>query len=275
MPKELRSALLQGGIVTGLMALALVIGCLLIPGHTEIPEDATTAPAPAPTIAPNPYTMDDFQYENGFLSCSAGKTVTGIDVSHHQQVIDWQQVKAAGIEFAFIRLGYRGYSDGLLNEDRYAADNLRGAKEAGLKIGAYFFSQAVSVEEAQEEARYALQLLGDTALDLPLVYDWEYINETARTAFVSARTLTDCTIAFCETVKNAGQTPMIYFNQSQARDKLYLQELAGYQWWLAMYDIAMDFPYQIHIWQYTSTGTVSGIDGNVDVNLMFFYDETH
>lgn len=79
MPKELRSALLQGGIVTGLMALALVIGCLLIPGHTEIPEDATTAPAPAPTIAPNPYTMDDFQYENGFLSCSAGKTVIGID----------------------------------------------------------------------------------------------------------------------------------------------------------------------------------------------------
>lgn len=273
MPKQIKTALTQGGIVAGLMVLILVIGCLLIPARSSDPESTTTATTSTPTIPANPYTPDDFDYHNGFLTCSAGTAVTGIDVSHHQQTIDWQQVKQSGIEFAIIRIGYRGYNDGLLHEDTYAADNLRQAKAAGLKIGAYFFSQAIDPQEAAEEADYALSLLAGIELDLPLAYDWEYISETARTAGMTRRMLTDCTLAFCDAVKNAGREPMIYFNQSQSRDLLMLNELTGYRWWLAMYDPAMNYPYRVDMWQYTSAGKVPGISGNVDVNLLFIYDE--
>lgn len=272
MTKELKTALTQGGIVAGVMILILVIGCLLIPGRSD-EQETTATTIPTPSIPANPYAPDDFDYHNGFLTCSAGIAVTGIDVSHHQQAIDWVQVKQAGIEFAIIRIGYRGYNDGLLHEDTYAAENLRQAKAAGLKIGAYFFSQAIDPQEAKEEADYALSLLTGIELDLPLAYDWEYISETARTAGMTRRMLTDCTVSFCETVKRAGLEPMIYFNRSQSRDLLMLSELTDYRWWLALYDPAMDYPYKVDMWQYTSAGSVPGISGNVDVNLMFIYDE--
>ena len=240
-----------------ILALMLLCGCDAQPVATE------------PTLTPSPYTSSDYRYEDGFLTCTAGSTVMGIDVSSHQGTIDWQQVAAAGVEFAFIRLGNRGYLSGDLSEDGYAAQNLTGAKAAGIKIGAYFFSQAVSVDEALEEAKFALDILNGMALDLPLVFDWEYISADARTAEVKARLLTDCTLAFCERVKTAGYTPMVYFNSSQAKDLLHMQELKQYPWWLAMYDVTAEFPCKVDIWQYTNTGSVPGISGNVDINLLF------
>ena len=242
-----------------LLAAALLCGCSDLPLPTE----------PQQTLPPSPYTAEDYVYDGEYLTCTAGETVLGIDVSSHQGVIDWAKVADAGIRFAFIRLGNRGYTTGSLNADAYAKENLKGAKAAGLKIGAYFFSQAISVEEAREEAAFALDILGDTQLDLPLVFDWEYVNGEARTAHVDARTLTDITKAFCRLVEQRRVESMIYFNSSQARDLLHLGELEQYPWWLAMYDITGEFPCKVDLWQYTNTGKVPGIEGNVDVNLMF------
>ena len=190
----------------------------------------------------------------------------GIDVSRYQGEIDWQQVKAAGVEFVMIRLGYRGTSEGQLYTDPFFWQNLLGARVAGIKVGAYFFSQALNVEEAEEEATYALNILDGISLDMPLVFDWE---QATRTQDMDARTLTDCTKVFCAAVEDAGYRPMVYFNSFQAKQLLYLEELQAFPWWLAMYDVTMEFPYRMDMWQYSCTGTVPGIDTDVDLNLLF------
>ena len=156
-----------------------------------------------------------------------------------------------------------------MHEDTHALENLAGAKAAGLKVGAYIFSQAVSVAEAREEAAFALSILGGAELDMPLVFDWEYVNSEARTANMDARTLTDLTRAFCRDVELMGYESMVYFNSSQATDLLVLKELEEYPWWLAMYDITAEFPCKVDLWQYTNSGRVPGVEGDVDVNLMF------
>lgn len=248
--------------LAAILVVLLLCGCAQAPVPTQPTE-------PLPTLPPSPYTAQDYRYEDGFLTCTAGETVLGVDVSSHQEIIDWQAVAASGIKFAFVRLGNRGYESGRLSADTYAMANLTGAREAGLLVGAYLFSQAVSVEEAEEEAAFALEVLAGFKLDLPLVYDWEYVSETARTAHVDARMLTDCTLTFCQAVEKAGYDSMIYFNSYQATDLLYLNELEQYPWWLAMYDISMEFPCKADLWQYTKTGSVPGIEGDADVNLMF------
>lgn len=249
--------------------IAVIVACLLLFCGCAAPEVPTVSTEPPYTLPPSPYVPEDFIYAGDYLSCAAGETVMGIDVSSHQGEIDWQEVARSGVKFAFVRLGYRGYDSGTLHADDYAQKNLNSARNAGIKIGAYFFSQAVTVEEAEEEARYALEILNKLSLDLPLVYDWEYVSDTARTANVDRRLLTDCTLAFCAVAEKAGYEPMVYFNSSQIKDLLYGEELEGYPWWLAKYDPAMAFPCRVDMWQYTNQGSVPGINGNVDINLMF------
>lgn len=222
--------------------------------------------APEETIPPNKFGPDDFVYEDGYLSCTAADAVMGIDVSRYQGEIDWQQVKSAGVDFVMIRLGYRGTSEGTLNQDPMFWRNLLGARVAGLKVGAYFFSQAVNVAEAEEEAAYALKILDGISLDMPLAFDWE---QAERTENMDAPTLTACTKAFCAAAETAGYQPMIYFNSFQAKQLLHLKELQEIPWWLAMYDVTMEFPYRMDMWQYSCTGTVPGIKGDVDLNLLF------
>ena len=246
-----------------LLAAILLTGCVPV---EETPETTQTIRWEMPS---SPYAPEDFRQTDSFLSCSAGSVAVGIDVSSHQQQIDWQAVKDAGIQYAFVRLGYRGYEQGTLNTDSFAIQNLNGAKDAGLLVGAYFFSQAVTVEEAREEAQFALDILDGMQLTLPLVYDWEYINETARTANMDRQTLTACTLAFCQEVEKAGYDAMIYFNSSQGRDLLELEKLEMYPWWLAKYDLEAEFLCRVDLWQYTNTGSVPGIRGNVDIDLMF------
>lgn len=236
--------------------------------HKTPKETQQTLPPPVT----NPYEPMDFYYDGDYLTCGAGKSTLGIDVSYWQGQIDWQQVKDAGIEFVIIRAGYRGTGEGTLEADSNANANYEGAKAAGLKVGAYMFSQAITVEEAEEEARFILELVKDWQLDMPIVYDWEYIDETARTANMDARTLTDCTKAFCETIRQAGYDTMIYFNKDQSHKQMYLSELKEYGFWLAMYEQVMDYPYRIDMWQYTNEGTVPGIQGNVDINLQLHYE---
>lgn len=198
-------------------------------------------------------------------------TALGIDVSAYQGEIDWKQVADAGVEFVMIRLGFRGYGkEGTLNLDKYFQQNLRGAKDAGLKVGVYFFSQAINTAEAEEEAAFVLQNLAGAELDYPVVYDWEPVsNKNARTNGLGAEVLTDCAIAFCDAVSYAGYTPMIYYNLPVGYTRYDLSRLTAYEVWFAQYAEWPTMYYDYRIWQYTDSGTIPGIKGKVDMNIAF------
>ena len=234
-----------------------------VPPTTEIPTEPTLPPPEA-----SPYTFTDFQYNGRYLTCLATETLLGLDVSAHQEEIDWQAVAAAGFEFVMIRVGYRGYETGLLQADAYAQANYAGAKAAGLKVGAYMFSQAISRKEAMEEARFALEQIRGWELDLPLVYDWERVKAGTRTDGVDARTVTDCALGFCALVEAVGKESMVYFNPHHGKNYFYLHELEEYPFWLAYYTDKMDYPYKFEMWQYTDSGNVPGIEGGADINIM-------
>ncbi len=233
---------------------------------TTVPTtQATTAPT-EPVLQDNPYTPEDFGFAGDYLTCLAGESVLGIDVSAYQPEVDWQQVKAAGVEFVILRAGFRGYgSTGNMKQDAAVLSHYSGAKQAGLKVGVYFFSQAISAQEAIEEAEFLLDIIGDFQLDMPVAYDWEYISDTARTANMDADTLTACADAFCRTIRDAGFQPMIYISENQ--NLLHLDQLAQYPLWVALYDTGMTYPYKAAMWQYTNTGRIPGIAGNADINL--------
>lgn len=269
-------------VIGAVMALESLFGGFTVrkPDPTETPtsqlapEDGPTEATESP-IELNPYTPVDFDVDEdtGEITLASGKAVKGIDVSVWQGNIDWEKVKDSGVEFVMIRVGGRGTENGEIYADKNAEKNYKGAKKAGLKIGAYFFSQSVTVEEAEQEAKYTLEAVEDWDLDMPIVYDWEYVDEDARTVVVDARLLTDMVKAFCNTVRNADYEPMVYFGRSHSVDLLLLEELTEYQFWLAMYSPIMDYPYKVDMWQYTETGSVPGIKGNVDMNLWFLYEE--
>ena len=238
---------------------------------TEAPEEQSEVNYPILDLELNPYGPDDFDFRGRYLECSAGPCAIGVDVSYWQGDINWPLVKAAGMEFAMIRFGWRGNTEGNIGEDSAAAANYRGAKDAGLQVGGYFFSQAVNAEEAVEEAQFVLELIKDWKMDLPIVFDWEDAGGT-RPIGMDPRTLTDCAKAFCETIEAAGYEAMVYTNWNQAFYDLYLEELTEYDLWLAMYEADMEFPYKIDMWQYSCTGSVPGIEGDVDLNILFKYE---
>ena len=253
-----------------ILALALLLAGCAAGG----PGKAATPPIPettGPTLPPNPYGPMDFGGEENALVCLSGPYLRGIDISHWQGDVDWQQVKAAGVEFVILRLGQRGAEQGLLTADTRAQEYYEGARAAGLKIGAYFFSQAVTPEEAVEEAQFARSIMDGWTLDMPLAYDWEQYAQNGRTNQVTGDMLTQCTLAFCETVAQAGFTPMVYFNKDQAR-RIDLLALADYEFWLAMYESEMDYPHRINMWQFSAKGSIPGITGDVDMNLYFLYE---
>lgn len=196
----------------------------------------------------------------------------GIDVSSYQGDIDWQHVREDGVEFAFIRAGYRGYGEeGKLCEDEKFAANYDGAHSAGIDTGVYFFSQAVTPEEAVEEANFVLEILDGRPLEYPVVFDWENVfvpsgEDAPRTEDVMPQTLTLSAIAFCETIEDAGYKSMIYTNKKQAVLKYDLRQLKKYPIWFAYYDTTLNYCYDFDVWQY-GTAFVDGIEGEVDVNI--------
>jgi len=220
-----------------------------------------------------PYNTDLFVQDGSFMHYNDPNytTAIGIDVSSHQGEIDWQKVAGSGVEFVMIRVGYRGYgSEGTLNLDPSFQQNITGAKAAGLKVGAYFFSQAVSTQEAAEEAMFVLESLGGQSLDYPLVYDWETVSSSgARTKDLDNTVLTDCAITFCETVAMAGYTPMIYYNLPVGYTHYELDRLTAYDVWFAQYASAPTMYYNYRIWQYSDSGSIPGISGKVDMDLAF------
>lgn len=213
--------------------------------------------------------------ENILTYVEDGVTVkTGIDVSKFQGNIDWKKVKNDGIEYAFIRCGYRGYETGKIVEDEKFEDNIKGCNEVGLDAGIYFFTEAVSEEEAEEEVEFVLDLLEkyEVSIQLPIVVDLEQSANTAksRTTNISQEDRTKIIIAFCERVKEAGYEPMIYGNLKSHMRMTDIHQLEDYQKWFAYYRTPLRYPYKFEIWQYTAAGSVDGIKGDVDMNIAFF-----
>lgn len=218
------------------------------------------------TVKKSKFAPEDFVYDGEYMTCLSKPAELGVDVSYYQGDIDWKQVKDAGFTFAIIRVGGRGYGEeGGLYADTHAQQNYEGAKAAGLRVGAYFFSQAITEQEAREEAWYALELTSGWELDLPLVYDWEYISDDARTGGMEEADKIVVTRAFFEVLESVGVTPMAYVMPWAGED--YMRAVQDYPVWVVQYSDPMDFPYHFTYWQYTSRGTVPGIEGDVDINL--------
>ena len=208
----------------------------------------------------------EYQYlENGQVTSHKG-----IDVSKHQGEIDWQQVAADGVEYAFIRVGLRGYGTGKLVEDEYFEQNIIGALSAGIKVGVYFYTQAINEEELMEEANFVLEKIAPYRIECPVVFDVEKVSgDDGRMNSLTVEERTNLTLLFCQTIENAGYKPMIYHNMEMGALLLDLAKLENYDKWFAYYNADFYYPYQYEIWQYTDNGTVNGIDGPVDLNISF------
>ncbi len=192
----------------------------------------------------------------------------GIDVSAHQGDIDWEAVAADGVEFAFIRAVYRGYGTGKLVVDDKCIENIEGAQAAGIDVGVYVFSQAINEAEVLEEASTVLNLLDGYTLQLPIVFDVEKVNDSeARTNSLTVEQRTDLTKSFLEAMENAGYDTMIYHNTEMGAMLLDLTQLTEYKKWFAGYNREFYWPYEYDLWQYSETGHVNGINGNVDLDL--------
>lgn len=225
-------------------------------------------------LAQHGYLQENLQVlENGrFQYMENGQVVShmGIDVSKYQGKIDWEKVAADGVEFVFLRLGLRGYESGKLVEDETFQANIQGALAHGIKVGVYFFSQAITVEEAIEEANFVLERIAPYKIECPVVFDVEKVNSsTARMNQLTPQQRTDVTIAFLDTIQAAGYKPMFYHNMETALLLLELDRLEGYERWFAYYGEELYYPYAYGVWQYTEKGRVNGIGGEVDMNIAF------
>ena len=195
----------------------------------------------------------------------------GIDVSKYNGAIDWSQVAADGVEFAFIRVGIRGYgAEGRLVEDEGFEENVESALSHGIKVGVYFFSQATTVEEAVEEAEFVKQIIAPYKIECPVVFDVEKIADSeARMNKISVEERTQMAKTFCDEIEKAGYKSMIYYNMEMAALMLDLEQLEEYDKWFAYYNQDIYFPYDFKIWQYSDKGKVAGIETDVDLNIAF------
>lgn len=254
---------------TGLLCCLLVFLCVLSLNISiqDEPTQPPTTTAAVHTTLENPYDPEAFYTENGFLRYRDAPHLVGLDVSVYQGVIDWQSVADSGVEFVIIRAGFRGSTQGSLHEDEQFRYNLQGAKEVGLQVGVYFFSQALNPVEAEEEAAYVCKLLDGEALDLPIFFDWEYIG--GRVSAIEAVPLTFCARRFCQIVEDQGYQAGVYFNQTFGSQHFDLRDLQDYTLWLAEYNPTPSFPYGFDCLQYTDNGTVPGIEGPVDLDILW------
>ena len=232
----------------------------------------------------NNFNLDNFTYpvENEVTGNYEGeanyqidentKAKRGIDVSTFQGEIDWKKVKNDGIEFSFIRLGYRGYESGKIVLDSRYEENIKGSISAGIDTGVYFFTEALTEKEAIEEADFIIENLSGYHITMPVVIDVEESanTEKTRTKDLTQDQRTKNVIAFCKRIKEAGYDVMIYGNIKSFMMMMDLEKLEEYDKWFAYYRYPFHYPYKIKMWQYTSSEKIDGIEGNVDVNLMFY-----
>ena len=200
-------------------------------------------------------------------SLVVGSGTMGIDVSKWNGTIDWNAVKNSGVSYVIIRVGYRGSSQGALIEDPKFKTNIKGATAAGIKVGVYFFTQAVDEVEAVQEASMVLDRISGYKISYPVFLDVE--GSGGRGDAIDSATRTAVCKAFCNTIKNAGYTPGIYANKTWLSSKMDAGALSGYKIWLAQYAKTPTYTGRYDLWQYRSNGKVSGISGNVDLNLSY------
>ena len=238
-----------------------------------------------------PEVRDEVDPENADLGLGEGESANakdapvsqgrshGIDVSKWQGKIDWSAVKADGVDFAFIRIGYRG-ENGIIYKDENADYNIQSASKAGVLVGVYFFSTAVSEAEAAEEAEWTLSQIDGYSISYPVVYDCEgYKNSSSRMYNVAAEDRTNCALAFMNTVSAAGYDAMVYGSRNDFATPEYwnISKLEGYKVWVAQYSDTTypakdkpDYSGRCDAWQYTNKGSVGGALGNVDLVVAYF-----
>lgn len=208
---------------------------------------------------------DKKSYEDG-----KNKSFLGVDLSRYDEYVDFSQLKDEGIDFVMLRVGQRGYSSGQITADEYFADNIKRATEAGLDVGLYFFSQAVTAEEAVEEANFVLQNIGEYKIQYPIAIDMEFIeNDTSRVEAVSRADRTTIVKAFMDAIEAAGHKSMVYGNKEWFIKRLDLTKLTEEDFWLADYNDTPDYPYRFSMWQYSVTGELNGIKGDANMNICF------
>lgn len=200
-------------------------------------------------------------------SLNKGSGTMGIDVSKWNGNINWGGVKNSGVSYVIIRCGYRGSTTGALIEDPKFRTNIQGAINAGLKVGIYFFTQAVNEVEAVEEASMTIGLIRGYKISYPVFLDVE--SSGGRADGLDSGTRTKVVNAFCQTIRNSGYTAGVYANKTWLSSKMNAGALSGYKIWLAQYNTAPTYGGKYDLWQYSSKGSVGGISGNVDMNLSY------
>ena len=226
---------------------------------------------PHENVPVNTLKPEEFRTVDGIPSYTGSEysTYLGIDTSEHQWEVNWNAA-AQVLDFAYVRLGYRGYTEGGLFLDPWFETNLAGASAAGLDTGVYFFSQATNVSEAIEEAEFVIDHLRGFRVNLPIIYDWEKIDEEqARTTGLGDLTLTDCAVAFCRTIEHAGYDAGVYFNRYLGYYGFDLSRLTDYAFWVSVPGDFPDYYYACDFWQCNFEASIPGVTGNADLNLRF------
>lgn len=221
----------------------------------------------------SPYNFDNLKSEQGrFSYYEDGNLVsqTAVDVSDLQGKIDWERVSEDEIDFAMIRLGRRGYTEGNIYLDDYYYENVSGVQSEGMPFGVYFFSQAITEDEAIEEANFVIKHLSGSGISYPVVFDHEPVESAdGRANNLSKNELTHITKAFCQKIEDAGYTPMIYGNAFDM-ERLNLNDLKGIDVWYAEYESSQPTgQFDFAMWQYSSTANVSGINTQADLSILF------
>lgn len=194
----------------------------------------------------------------------------GTDISKYQDYVDFVKLKKAGVDFVMLRVGARGYGSGQLVLDEYFTDNIKRASDAGLEIGVYFFSQAISADEAIEEANMVLENIKDYKITYPVAFDMEYIaNDTARIDNLTKSEKTQIAKSFLDTIQAAGYKPMLYGNKEWLIKQVDMSKLTAYDVWLSQQTDIPDYPYKFTMWQYSNEGALDGIAGYANLDISF------
>ncbi len=225
-------------------------------------------------IPTSSYKPDSFLENKGVITYEGGDSFVGINVNSKRGDIDWQQVKDSGVDYAMIRVGWRADEGGKIAEDEKFEDNIKGATEAGLPVGVYFYSKAVTDAEAEEEATFVLEKIRTYNVTYPVAIYWEYDtkddgtpDESKRTVRCNGDQVTGFIDTFCKKIEATGRTASFYCDKSMGYTKLDLSKLSDYDMWYAEFRSVPSFYYNYTMWQYTKSGTVPGIEGEVPINL--------
>lgn len=251
----------MGAKLRRLAAILLILILLSACSESE-PESSQ-----GPTAPRNRRAAEDFSLDEKGRPTYPG-AVLGVDVSSHQGEIDWERAREDGVCFAILRIGYRGNTVGGLKVDENFAANYVGARNAGLPVGVYFYSQATSADEAKEEAAFVLKQLDGVPLELPVFFDWEEVSD-GRTGGKATSDVGAWALDFCRAITDGGYEAGVYFMQQYGYSIMHLENLSDYSFWIAEYKDQQNFGFQTDFWQFTGQGHVDGIDVIVDMNLMY------